>query len=105
MERDGVECLHACKSFEEIVMECVPEDLPSMYGGNARCVFIDCINTMHASWRTGLEELFACWDCREIEFKLSCDLEAFCHDPDSEFDLEAFLDACHCCIYIGIRFE
>ena len=103
---DGVECLHACKSFEEIVMECVTDEHSYPSGEEARCRYIDCIRTMHESWRTGLEELFACWDCWTIEHKLSCDLDAFCrHSPDSEFDLEAFLDACHCCIYLGVRIE
>jgi len=106
VEMEGEECLHACKSFEEIVVECVPEDSTSLHGGDARCKYIDCIQTMHESWRTGLTELFACWDCRTIEHKLSCDLDSFCRYPDdSEFDLETFLDACHCCIYVGVRFE
>ncbi len=99
VEAEGEDCLHACKSFEEIIVECVPDP-------EARCTYIDCINTMHESWRTGLTELFACWSCWEIENKLSCDLGYFCeHEADTEFDLEAFLDACHCCIYLGIRFD
>jgi hypothetical protein len=105
VEMDGEECLHACKSFEEIVVECVPEE-PYPGARDMRCEYIDCINTMHESWRTGLTEAFACMPCHVIDHLLSCNLWVYCEDPaDPELDIEEFLDACHCCLYLGVRME
>jgi hypothetical protein len=93
-------CPHACMSFEEIVEECVDSE-------EDRATYLECIDELHGSWRTGLTELFACWDCTNIEDKLWCDFLNTCRypDPDREFDLEEFLAACGCCIYLGVRHD
>ena len=94
--------------------ECVPGDqtLEQMIGacltdGPETVEFIECIDQMHASWRDGLEELFACEDCTQVRDWLYRCLEWRCSTPESqgEFDLDDFLSNCSVYVYLAVRFD
>jgi hypothetical protein len=69
--------------------------------------YLDCIDALHASWRTGLTKLFDCENCENILFQLQNCLDWRCWEPNGEepFDVENFLDNCAVYIYLGVRFE
>jgi len=86
-------------NLDDILVTCVPTpDMQEYYR--------ECIDAMHASWRTGLTELFACESCVQVREQLMYCLDWRCWnvDPDEAFDLEAFLDSCGIPVYLGVRF-
>jgi hypothetical protein len=91
---DGVE-----GSLEEIVREVIPDE-------NTQEALKDCIDKLHESWQTGLEELFQGETEGEIEYQLSCLIRG-CQDPDAmgEYALDTLLDNCAVVIYLGVKFE
>jgi hypothetical protein len=72
-----------------------------------RQYYLDCIDELHASWRTGLTELFACESCGEVLRQLRECLDWRCYNPGTQgpFDLDDFLDNCAVLLYLGVRFE
>lgn len=93
-------CDAAGATLEEILAGCdIYEDMRQYY--------IDCIDELHASWRTGLTELFACESCDEVMRQLRECLSWRCGNPHDQgpFDLEDFLDNCAVLMYLGVRFE
>jgi len=92
-------CDPAGRTLDEILASCVSTVEMQEY-------YRECIDAMHASWRAGLTELFACESCGQVREQLMNCLEWRCEyiDPDEAFDLEAFLDDCGVPIYIGVRF-
>jgi hypothetical protein len=88
------------RTLEDILTGC---GLPA----DQRQRWIDCIDALHVSWRTGLTQLFACESCPDILFQLQNCLDWRCYDPNGEepFDVENFLDNCATLLYLGVRFE
>ena len=96
-------CEHEGMTLEQILAECVENEA-------ARTHYIECIDGLHASWRSGLRELFECEDCWEVLSQLDClayGMVDFCSDPDAagEYDLETLLDNCSVLLYLGVRFD
>lgn len=88
------------RTLDEIIVDCVPTpDMQDYYR--------QCIDAMHASWRTGLAELFACESCVQVREQLMYCLDWRCWnvDPDQVFDMEDFLDNCGIPVYLGVRFS
>ncbi len=97
-------------AMEEIVELCLadPED---------RARVLSCLDALHQSWRTGLEELFRCTDCGVIRDQLEClvpgvgssayPAEDFCSNPEAagEYDPDTLFKNCLIPIYLGVRFE
>lgn len=74
---------------------------------------LDCFDTLHESWRTGLEDLFRDDDDHQIAYYLDCLLGntgrdgGWCKNPEEagEFDLDLFINNCATLVYLGVRFE
>ena len=93
------ECVPGDRTLEEMIVECVEDDTQRDY-------YLECMDALHASWRSGLADLFACEDCWEVRHYLNDCLWRACDDPAAagEFDLEEFLDNCMMPVYLGVRF-
>lgn len=96
-------CEHEGMTLEQILAECVDSE-------TARTHYLECIDGLHSSWRTGLRDLFECEDCWEILSQLDClayGMVDYCSDPDAAgtYDLDTLLDNCSVLLYLGVRFE
>jgi hypothetical protein len=93
---------HLGMTFEEIVMDCIDSK-------DKQKELINCVEAMHASWKTGLTELFQNSGCSDVFYHLDCLRmgQDFCADPDSagEYDLDKLLDNCAILVYLAVRFE
>ena len=94
------ECVPGDRTLEEMIMECVEDESQREY-------YLECIDALKESWRSGLRDLFACEDCYEVRHYLYDCLWRACDDPANagEFDLEEFLDNCMMPMYLGVRLE
>ncbi|MFH1434931.1 MAG: hypothetical protein ABIJ56_04350 [Pseudomonadota bacterium] len=93
-------CESVAETLDEMITTCIEyEDEAAHYK--------ECIDELHESWRTGLEELFKCEDCYDIQGYLRDCLGWRCGDPGNqgEFDLDDFLNNCAVMMYLGVRFE
>lgn len=96
-------------TLEEMARECMPE------ATELREEVFKCIDALHESWRTGLTEYFRNNSCNKIRDALDLLQNGFdcggppppCSNPANagEFDVDAIIDNCFCCIYVGVRFE
>ena len=98
-------CDPGTATIEEILTTCLPDPPYPTYHADV----IACVDSLHASWRTGLTQLLACEDCDSAMYDLmTCFLNPgdSCRDPASagEFDLDRFLGSCMVVLYIGVRF-
>ena len=93
-------CEPGSETLEQMIEACIPDE-------GSREYYMECIDALHESWRSGLEELFACSDCYEIRDYLDLCLGWRCGSPEGqgEFDLQDFLDNCSVLLYLGVRFE
>ena len=93
---------HLGMTFEEIVMDCISSK-------NEQKELISCMDAMHASWKTGLTELFQNSGCGDVLYHLDClrMRQDFCTEPNSagEYDLDKLLDNCAILVYLAVRFE
>jgi hypothetical protein len=96
-------CEHEGMSLEQILAECVDDE-------TARARYLECIDGLHASWYSGLRDLFECEDCWEVLSQLDClthGMYDYCSDPEAagEYDLDTLLDNCGVLLYVGVRFD
>ena len=103
LEPEPDACEHEGMTLEQILEECVDNE-------TARTHYIECIDGLHASWRSGLRDLFECEDCWEVLSQLDCltyGIVDYCSDPDAagEYDLDTLLDNCSVLLYLGVRFD
>ena len=74
---------------------------------------LSCIDSLHDSWTTGLEELFRSESEGDIEYYLQCLMSpshgssSLCENPDNagEYDLNKLMNNCVVLVYLGVRFE
>jgi len=96
-------CEHEGMTLEQILTECVENE-------TARTHYLECIDGLHASWHSGLRDLFECEDCWEVLSQLDClayGMTDYCSDPDAAgtYDLDTLLDNCAVLLYLGVRFD
>lgn len=88
----------------EMIDMCVPDE-------TWRNEINACLDALHGSWRTGLEEMLACESCYAVVYWLDDCLRNgmtdACDRPGEmgEFDVDAFIDSCSVPIYLGLRME
>jgi hypothetical protein len=102
-ELDAATDVECSETMSDIVELCVSD-------AGQRTQILECLDSLHESWHTELEEFLACAPCDSVQFWLvDCLLDGFreaCTDPSSAgtFDLDAFIDNCSTPIYLGLRF-